>query len=57
VNRPCERCIKYGLADTCKDGVRKERKKGFKRGPYNKRKRSDGQDGEEWDGTPRSLFY
>ncbi|KAF9530157.1 hypothetical protein CPB83DRAFT_868665 [Crepidotus variabilis] len=42
-NRPCERCIKYGTPDTCVDGVRKERKKGVKRGPY-KRKNKDQMD-------------
>ncbi|KAL0095067.1 hypothetical protein J3Q64DRAFT_1629331 [Phycomyces blakesleeanus] len=36
--RPCQRCIKYALVDTCVDSVRKERKKGVKRGPYKKRK-------------------
>lgn len=36
--RPCQRCIKYGLTDTCVNSVRKERKKGIKRGPYKKRK-------------------
>lgn len=35
--RPCERCIKYGVADSCADGVRKERKKGIKRGPYKRK--------------------
>ncbi|KAL1928843.1 hypothetical protein VTP01DRAFT_2629 [Rhizomucor pusillus] len=45
--RPCQRCIKYGLTDTCVNSVRKERKKGIKRGPYKKRK----QDGVA-DGTP-----
>ncbi|KAI0320581.1 hypothetical protein OF83DRAFT_556441 [Amylostereum chailletii] len=39
--RPCERCVKYGLQETCVDGVRKERKKGIKRGPY-KRKNKPG---------------
>ncbi|KAI9360832.1 hypothetical protein DFJ73DRAFT_60480 [Zopfochytrium polystomum] len=38
--RPCERCVKYGFEDTCVDSVRKERKKGIKRGPY-RRKDSD----------------
>ncbi|KAI0331756.1 hypothetical protein GY45DRAFT_1345131 [Cubamyces sp. BRFM 1775] len=38
--RPCERCIKYGLAETCVDGVRKERKKGIKRGPYKRKNRN-----------------
>ncbi|KAI9337433.1 hypothetical protein BD770DRAFT_401142 [Pilaira anomala] len=32
--RPCQRCIKYNLTETCKDSIRKERKKGVKRGPY-----------------------
>lgn len=35
--RPCQRCIKLGITDTCVDSPRKERKKGFKRGPYRKR--------------------
>jgi hypothetical protein len=39
--RPCERCQKYGIGDTCRDGQRKERKKGIKRGPY-KRKNKNG---------------
>ncbi|KAJ2958232.1 hypothetical protein NUW54_g14545 [Trametes sanguinea] len=38
--RPCERCVKYGLAETCVDGVRKERKKGIKRGPYKRKNRN-----------------
>ncbi|EMD32320.1 hypothetical protein CERSUDRAFT_88317 [Gelatoporia subvermispora B] len=38
--RPCERCVKYGIADTCVDGVRKERKKGIKRGPYKRKNRT-----------------
>lgn len=37
--RPCERCRKYGIMDTCVDGQRKERKKGIKRGPYKRRNR------------------
>ncbi|KAI9265608.1 hypothetical protein BY458DRAFT_513438 [Sporodiniella umbellata] len=35
--RPCARCMKLGLAATCRDSDRKERKKGMKRGPYKKR--------------------
>ncbi|CAJ0871134.1 336_t:CDS:2 [Entrophospora sp. SA101] len=35
--RPCQRCIKYELTDTCQDSIRKERKKGIKRGPYKRR--------------------
>ncbi|KAJ1962480.1 hypothetical protein GGI12_002625 [Dipsacomyces acuminosporus] len=37
--RPCQRCIKYNLTDTCVDSKRKPRKKGIKRGPYKKRKK------------------
>jgi hypothetical protein len=40
VGRPCQRCIKYGLTDTCVNSVRKERKKGVKRGPYKKRNKT-----------------
>ncbi|KAI9266648.1 hypothetical protein BDA99DRAFT_558702 [Phascolomyces articulosus] len=40
--RPCQRCVKYGLQETCVNSVRKERKKGIKRGPYKKRKQADG---------------
>ncbi|KAI0782043.1 hypothetical protein C8Q75DRAFT_728137 [Abortiporus biennis] len=39
-NRPCERCCKYGIADSCIDGVRKERKKGLKRGPYKRKSKN-----------------
>ncbi|KAG9293858.1 hypothetical protein G9A89_019196 [Geosiphon pyriformis] len=35
--RPCSRCIKYELTETCKDSSRKERKRGIKRGPYKKK--------------------
>lgn len=38
--RPCQRCIKYGLTETCTNSVRKERKKGVKRGPYKRRNQS-----------------
>jgi hypothetical protein len=39
--RPCQRCIKYGLTETCIDSVRKERKKGVKRGPYKRRNQAN----------------
>ncbi|CAO3639304.1 unnamed protein product [Cunninghamella blakesleeana] len=39
--RPCQRCIKYGLTETCRDSVRKERKKGVKRGPYKRRNQAN----------------
>ncbi|KAM6496523.1 hypothetical protein JOM56_006996, partial [Amanita muscaria] len=42
--RPCERCQKYGIGDSCRDGQRKERKKGIKRGAYKRKdKKSDGE--------------
>ncbi|KAL0960186.1 hypothetical protein HGRIS_011820 [Hohenbuehelia grisea] len=39
-SRPCERCVKYGIATTCVDGTRKERKKGIKRGPYKRKNKN-----------------
>ncbi|KAF5356821.1 hypothetical protein D9756_006824 [Leucocoprinus leucothites] len=41
-SRPCERCVKYGMSNSCIDGQRKERKKGIKRGPYKRKNKSDG---------------
>ncbi|GLB42197.1 putative GAL4-like Zn(II)2Cys6 (or C6 zinc) binuclear cluster DNA-binding domain [Lyophyllum shimeji] len=38
--RPCERCVKYNMAETCVDGQRKERKKGIKRGPYKRKNKN-----------------
>lgn len=35
--RPCQRCLKHNLVDTCRNSVRKERKKGMKRGPYKRK--------------------
>lgn len=33
--RPCQRCIKYGVGETCVNSSRKERKRsGMRRGPY-----------------------
>lgn len=43
-HRPCERCVKYGIPETCVDGVRKERQKGIKRGPYKRKNKSGGSD-------------
>ncbi|KAF8888617.1 hypothetical protein BD779DRAFT_1523977 [Infundibulicybe gibba] len=43
--RPCERCVKYGISDTCRDGQRKERKKGIKRGPYKRKNKGSSADG------------
>lgn len=37
--RPCPRCVKYGISDTCVNSTRKERKKGVKRGPYKRRQK------------------
>ncbi|KAI8073969.1 hypothetical protein BC940DRAFT_289659 [Gongronella butleri] len=39
-SRPCPRCVRYNMADTCINSVRKERKKGIKRGPYKRRTRN-----------------
>ncbi|CEG82615.1 Putative Potential fungal zinc cluster transcription factor [Rhizopus microsporus] len=39
--RPCQRCIKYNLVDTCKDSIRKKRKR-EKRGPYKKKHNETG---------------
>ncbi|KAJ8656925.1 hypothetical protein O0I10_007259 [Lichtheimia ornata] len=39
--RPCPRCIKYGISGTCVNSVRKERKKGIKRGPYKRRQKTE----------------
>ncbi|KAJ1989344.1 hypothetical protein GGI25_005171 [Coemansia spiralis] len=39
--RPCQRCVRYNLAESCVDSQRKPRKKGIKRGPYKKRKREE----------------
>ncbi|KAI9020801.1 hypothetical protein CLU79DRAFT_719894 [Phycomyces nitens] len=36
--RPCKRCVKLGLTETCINSPRKERRKGVKRGPYKKRR-------------------
>ncbi|TFK73420.1 hypothetical protein BDN72DRAFT_834832 [Pluteus cervinus] len=50
--RPCERCVKYGLSESCIDGQRKERKKGIKRGPYRRKvKVPDGADRSEGEWT------
>lgn len=38
--RPCPRCVKYGIIDTCVNSVRKERQKGVKRGPYKRKDKS-----------------
>ncbi|KAJ2373002.1 hypothetical protein IW150_003836, partial [Coemansia sp. RSA 2607] len=43
--RPCQRCIKHSLQDTCVDSTRKPRAKGIKRGPYKKRNKEKENDG------------
>ncbi|KAJ1903758.1 hypothetical protein LPJ81_002888 [Coemansia sp. IMI 209127] len=45
--RPCQRCVKYNMADSCVDSKRKPRKKGIKRGPYKKRKRNTSQEDDD----------
>lgn len=52
--RPCERCRKYGLEDSCRDSARKERKKGNRRGPYSRSQ--DDSDSEESDAGTSSRW-
>ncbi|CAO3596451.1 unnamed protein product [Absidia cylindrospora] len=40
-DRPCSRCIKFGLTETCVSSIRKERRKGMKRGPYKRKGKQD----------------
>ena len=51
--RPCQRCTRSNLVSTCKDGVRKERKRGIKRGPYKRRNKPPSDDEAE---IPRGQF-
>ncbi|KAJ1737406.1 hypothetical protein LPJ72_000513 [Coemansia sp. Benny D160-2] len=53
--RPCQRCVKYNMADTCVDSKRKPRKKGIKRGPYKKRKRNTSHDDDSQSNATSSL--
>lgn len=39
-SRPCPRCVKFDLSDSCVSIQRKERKKGVKRGPYKSKKKT-----------------
>ncbi|KAI5122104.1 hypothetical protein M0805_002226 [Coniferiporia weirii] len=58
--RPCERCCKYGISDTCQDGTRKERKKGIKRGPYKRKSKASADSGYEGfpaEQNPAEGFY
>ncbi|KAI7870047.1 hypothetical protein BDF14DRAFT_1778819 [Spinellus fusiger] len=50
-SRPCPRCVKYGVAETCVNSVRKERKKGIKRGPYKRRLKGDSENNRQMNGT------
>ncbi|KAF9051937.1 hypothetical protein BJ165DRAFT_1524830 [Panaeolus papilionaceus] len=54
-SRPCERCVKYNLGESCVDGQRKERKRGVKRGPYNKRKKDGEGDWPSGTATPTTA--
>ena len=44
--RPCQRCVRLNMADSCVSHVRKPRERGMKRGPY--RKQGHGDDGEQF---------
>ncbi|KAI0000144.1 hypothetical protein BJV74DRAFT_145098 [Russula compacta] len=50
--RPCQRCQKYGLADSCVDGVRKARKVGIKRGPYKRKSKLPAPEASPYPGFP-----
>ena len=39
-DRPCARCQRYGISESCQDGQRKQRKKGVKRGSYKRRNKN-----------------
>ncbi|KAK7462846.1 hypothetical protein VKT23_007422 [Stygiomarasmius scandens] len=52
--RPCERCQKYGITDSCVDGQRKERKKGIKRGPYKRKNKQTSDSANGSDNNPQS---
>ena len=56
--RPCPRCVKYNIALTCVNSVRKERKKGIKRGPYKRRQKSieDSKSGSEQPDSSSSSY-
>ncbi|THV04700.1 hypothetical protein K435DRAFT_746459 [Dendrothele bispora CBS 962.96] len=53
--RPCERCQKYGIAESCVDGQRKERKKGIKRGPYKRKSKQSVDSAHTGDYAPQST--
>ncbi|KAG0769126.1 hypothetical protein G6F29_002846 [Rhizopus arrhizus] len=55
--RPCPRCIKYGIADTCVNSVRKERKKGIKRGPYKRRQKTEDKTRKSEDPNVQAAQY
>ncbi|KAI0287494.1 hypothetical protein BC826DRAFT_1044161 [Russula brevipes] len=50
--RPCQRCQKYGLAESCVDGVRKARKVGVKRGPYKRKSKLPASETSPYPGFP-----
>ncbi|CAO1633883.1 unnamed protein product [Parajaminaea phylloscopi] len=54
--RPCTRCVKYGLTDTCIDSMRKERKRGIKRGPYKRRATNGSAPQPKSNGAPGHSF-
>lgn len=51
-SRPCLRCQKYGLVDSCRDGVRKARKVGTKRGPYKRKSKLPAPEAPPYPGFP-----
>ncbi|KAG1474597.1 hypothetical protein G6F56_000268 [Rhizopus delemar] len=55
IGRPCQRCVKYGITETCINSVRKERKKGIKRGPYKKRIKTGAESGASSAGSTPNM--
>ncbi|TPX31263.1 hypothetical protein SmJEL517_g05371 [Synchytrium microbalum] len=49
--RPCSRCVRLGKADTCVNAPRKERARGYTRGPYKKAKKQGDEDGDAFTGS------
>ncbi|KAI8341931.1 hypothetical protein BC941DRAFT_466831 [Chlamydoabsidia padenii] len=52
--RPCVRCVKYGISETCVSSVRKERRKGVRRGPYRRKGQQDNDEGHTTTNAPDS---
>ena len=56
--RPCQRCVRLGMGETCVSWTRKPREKGFRRGPYRKNPSQDHPPRQQQhsDGSGKSSF-